>query len=265
MSLTEVFRSSVSDFFDAIKAFRIWNLLAFQDIRQRYRRSILGPFWITLSTLVSIIALAVVYTRIFKAPINEYMPFLAVGFIMWSFISTLVMESCGVFIGAEGLIKQINIPFGVHVMRMVWRNIITLAHHSVVIVLVLVYFGVAPTIQLLYLPLSLFLVLTTGVFTGYLLGAICARFRDVAPIVASLMQVVFYVTPVIWYSSLLKGNEWLLEINPFFHYLEILRAPILGEAVQYDSFKICILITIFTGVLSMLFMSRFKKRIAYWL
>lgn len=265
MTAMAVLMEMISDFVGTAKAFRIWNLLAFQDIRQRYRRSVLGPFWITLSTLVSIVALAVVYTKIFKTPIDEYMPFLAVGFIMWSFISTLVMESCGVFIGAEGIIKQINIPFGVHVMRMVWRNLITLAHHSVVVVLVLVYFGVQPTLQLLYFPFSLFLVLMTGVFTGYLLGAVCTRFRDIAPIVASLMQVVFYITPVIWYSSLLKGNEWLLEINPFFHYLEILRAPILGSVVQYDSFRVCILITLFTGVLSMLFMCRFKKRIAYWL
>jgi ABC-type polysaccharide/polyol phosphate export permease len=265
MSVTAVAQDAASDFVGTAKAFRIWNLLAIQDIRQRYRRSVLGPFWITLSTLVSIAALGLVYTKIFKTPIDDYLPFLTVGFIAWSFISALVMESCAVFIGAEGIIKQINLPFGVHVMRMVWRNLIMLAHHSVVVVLVLIYAGITPTMQLFYLPFSLVLVTVTGVFSGYLLGAICARYRDIAPIVTSLMQVVFYVTPVIWYSSLLKGSEWLLVMNPFFHFLEILRAPVLGSAVEHHSFRVCLGITLVLGAASMLFMYRFKKRIAYWL
>jgi len=265
MSINAVVKDAGSDFVGTAKAFRIWNLLALQDIRQRYRRSVLGPFWITLSTLVSIVALAVVYTKIFKTPIDQYLPYLTVGFIAWSFISALVMESCSVFIGAEGIIKQINIPFGVHVMRMIWRNLITLAHHSVVVILVLIYSGIVPTWGLLYLPYSLIVVTLAGVFTGYLLGAICTRFRDIGPIVTSLMQVVFYITPVIWYSGLLKENQWLLVINPFFHFIEILRAPILGNAVEHHSYKICLAITLALGVISMMFMYRFKKRIAYWL
>ena len=265
MSISAVAKDATSDFTGTIKAFRIWNLLALQDIRQRYRRSVIGPFWMTLSSMVSIVALAIVYTKIFKAPQEEYLPFLTVGFIAWTFISALVIESCSVFIGAEGIIKQINIPFGVHVMRMVWRNLIVLAHHSVVVICVLIYAGVAPTLKLLYLPFSLLLVTATGLFAGYLLGALCARFRDIAQIIASLIQVIFYITPVIWFSSLLAGHEWLMMINPFFHFLEIIRAPILGIAVEHHSFKICLLITFTLGVSSMLFMYRFKKRIAYWL
>lgn len=265
MSIVAVASDAVSDFVGTLKAFRIWNLLAVQDIRQRYRRSVIGPFWITLSMLVSIVALGVVYTKIFKTPIDEYLPFLTVGFIVWSFIAALVMESCAVFIGAEGIIKQINIPFGVHVMRMVWRNLITLAHNSVVVVLVLIYSGVEPTVRLMYLPYSLLLVTAAGVFLGYLLGGLCTRFRDISLIVTSLMQVVFYVTPVIWYSSLLKGNEWLLLANPFFHFLEILRAPILGTPLEHHSFQIATVVTVVLAVVSMLFMYRFKKRIAYWL
>jgi ABC-type polysaccharide/polyol phosphate export permease len=177
----------------------------------------------------------------------------------------LMVESCSVFISAEGIIKQINIPFGVHVMRMVWRNIITLAHHSIVIILVMAYLGVPPTMKLIQLPFALLIVVGAGIFSGYLLGAICARFRDIGQIITSLIQVMFYVTPVIWYSSLLKGHEWLLLFNPFFHYLEILRAPILGTPIEHRSFEVCIAITICLGVVSMIFMHRFKKRIAYWL
>ena len=260
--------SSISgkiDLIAALRSYRIWNLLAVQDIRQRYRRSILGPFWITLSSLISIAALGLVYTKVFKTPIETYLPFLTVGFIAWSFIATIIIESCSVFISAEGIIKQINLPFGVHVMRMIWRNLITLAHNAVVVVLILLYSGIEPTSRLLILPFSLVLVTLSGIFVGYIVGAICARFRDIAQIISSLMQVAFYVTPVIWYSSLLKGNEWLLVLNPFYHFIEIIRAPILGNPIEHNSLLVCTTITVILAVGCQWFMSRFRKRIAYWL
>lgn len=254
-----------SDLLEAMKSFRIWNLLALQDIRQRYRRSVLGPFWMTLSSIISIGALALVYTRIFNVPTNEYLPFLSFGFILWGFIASVLIESCGVFIAAEAIIKQINLPFGVYVMRMIWRNLIMLAHNAVVLIMVVIYTDVKITSALWLFPVGLLLVTATGIFVGYLFGALCARFRDIGQVISSLVQVVFYITPVIWAPALLKGHEELLIYNPFFHYLEILRAPILGATVQYNSLLICFLMTVFFGLLSMLFMFKFKKRIAYWL
>lgn len=263
--MNAIFRHAADDFIATAASFRIWNLLALQDVRQRYRRSILGPFWITLSSFVSIAALAVVYTKIFKIPTADYLPYLSVGFIAWMFIASILTESCGVFIAAEGIIKQINLPFGVHVMRMVWRNLITLGHHAVVLAVVLTYAGVGITADIIFLPFALALNVLTGVFVGYLLGAASTRFRDISPIVSSLVQVVFYVTPVIWQPVLLKGHEELLLYNPFFHYLEIMRMPILGMSDKYGSWWVCIGITLTLGIMSIIFMARFRKRIAFWL
>ena len=207
------------DLFGAIAAYRIWHLLAMQDIRQRYRRSVLGPFWITLSTLISIAALGIVYSRIFKIPAAEYLPFLTVGIVGWTFISTIVMESCGAFTSAESIIKQVNLPFGLYVLRIVWRNFIILAHLAVVVVLVMVYMRIPPTRYLLLLPFSLAIVAVASIAAGYLLGGLCTRFRDVAQIISSLIQVVFYVTPFIWQPTLLKRHEEILLFNPFYNFL----------------------------------------------
>lgn len=253
------------DLFGAISSYRIWHLLAMQDIRQRYRRSVLGPFWITLSTLISIAALGVVYSKIFKIPTAEYLPFLTVGIVGWTFISTMVMESCAAFTSAEAIIKQVNLPFGLYVLRIVWRNFIILAHLAVVVVLVLISMRIPLTWYLLLLPASLAIVAAASIAAGYLLGGLCTRFRDVAQIISSLIQVVFYVTPVIWQPALLKGHEEIMLVNPFYHFLEILRGPVLGKAVDPISWAVSIGLSILLWIGAVLFIARYRKRIAFWL
>jgi ABC-type polysaccharide/polyol phosphate export permease len=262
---TTLYSPSLGDIRSTIGAYRVWHLLALQDIRQRYRRSVLGPFWITLSTMISIAALGLVYTRIFKMPTEQYLPFLTLGIVMWTLISSLVVEACSVFIAAESIIKQVNLPFGVHVARMVWRNVIIFFHNLFVAAIVLIFMSSPVSWHLLLLPLALAITAVAGVTLGYLLGALCTRFRDVPLIVNSLMQVLFYVTPVIWTPAMLKGHESLLYFNPAYHYLEILRAPLLGTSGPISSWIVAAGTTIALGLIAHLFLSRFRHRIAYWL
>jgi ABC-type polysaccharide/polyol phosphate export permease len=257
--------TAISDVRQTVISYRIWHLLAMQDIRQRYRRSTLGPFWITLSTMISIIALSIVYTKIFKMPTEEYLPFLAIGLVFWTFISSLIVESCSVFITAEGIIKQVNLPFGIHVVRMVWRNIIVLGHNLVVAIVVMIYAKISLTLSVLLIFPALVLVAITGVAIGYLMGALCTRFRDVPQVVSSLIQVLFYVTPVIWKPQLLVGHEELLYFNPTYHFLEILRAPLLGQNASLLSWVVSFGMAIVTSLIAIIFISRYRQRIAYWL
>ncbi|HKO68133.1 MAG TPA: ABC transporter permease [Burkholderiaceae bacterium] len=253
------------DVTEAIAAFRIWLLLAHTDVKQRYRRSVLGPFWITLSAVVSIIALALVYTQIFNVPTSEYLVFLTTGFIAWLYISSLVMESCTVFIAAEGIIRQVNLPLGIHVFRMLWRNLITLGHNLVIVVLVLLYMDVGLSLAtLLFIPA----VILTGIGAialGYLLGGLCTRYRDIPPIIGSLVQVMFYVTPVIWPPRLLVGNEHLLTYNPFYYFVELLRTPLLGEVPSLRVWFVSVLLVLAFSVAAMAFMGRYRWRVAYWI
>lgn len=236
-----------------------------QDIRQRYRRSVLGPFWITLSTLISIGALALVYTKIFNIPAEQYLPFLTLGVVVWTFISSLIMESCTIFINAESIIKQVNLPFGVHVARMVWRNVIVFFHNLAVGILVLVLMRTPFTANVLLFPVALVIVSVAGVAIGYLMGALCTRFRDIPQIVNSLVQVLFYVTPVIWAPSMVKGHEELLNFNPLYHYLEIMRAPLLGQSAGATSWLAATGFTAVLALMAHLFLKRYRHRIAYWL
>jgi ABC-type polysaccharide/polyol phosphate export permease len=257
--------AALRDIGQSIGAHRIWMMLANQDVKQRYRRSVLGPFWITLSAIVSIIALALVYTQIFKVPAAEYLVFLTTGFIAWMYIASVVIESCTVFIGAEGIIRQVNLPLGIHVFRMVWRSLITLVHNLVIVALVLVYMEVGIDWAMLAFFPGLILTTIGAVALGYLLGGVCTRYRDIPPIVGTLMQVLFYVTPVIWPPKLLQGNEYLLTFNPFYYFLEVLRMPMMG---QWPPNEMWVVTTLLTGLLvtaAVAFMARYRWRVAYWI
>ena len=257
--------AALRDVSQSVGAHRIWMMLANQDVRQRYRRSVLGPFWITLSAVVSIIALALVYTNIFKVPTAEYLSFLTTGFVAWMYIASLVMESCTVFIGAEGIIRQVNLPLGIHVFRMVWRSLITLAHNLVIVALVLVYMNAGFSWAMLAFIPGLALTTVGALALGYLLGGVCARYRDVPPIVGSLVQVLFYVTPVIWPPKLLQGNEYLLTYNPFYYFLEVLRMPMMGQLPSGNTWLLALLLALALVLASLAFMSRYRWRVAYWI
>ena len=256
--------AALRDVTGAMASFRIWLLLAHTDVKQRYRRSTLGPFWVTLSAVVSIIALALVYTQIFNVPTEQYLVFLTTGFISWLFLSSLVTESCSVFIGAESIIRQVNLPLGIHVFRMVWRNLITLGHNLVVVALVLLYMKVDVTWTTLSFIPAVALTGLGAVALGYLLGGLCTRYRDIPPIIASLMQVMFYVTPVIWPPKLLAGNEHLLTFNPFYYFLELMRAPLMGEAPSMHIWSVSVTLVIALALAATLFTARYRWRIAYW-
>ena len=252
------------DIVDGARASHLWGMLGWQDIRRRYRRSMLGPFWLTISMGVLVAALGTLYGALLKVEIAEYVPFLALGFIVWSLISSLITESCSAFTGAENIIKQTNLPLSIHVYRMVWRNLIIFVHNGVIFVVVAFVFAIWPGwTGLLALP-GLALLCLNGIWLGLLLGVISARFRDVPPIVGSVVRIAFFVTPIIWMPKLLPGRAALLDFNPFFHFLELVRAPLLGQAPGLVSWLAVSGITIGGWLATFALYRRYRWRIAYW-
>jgi len=135
------FQVASRDIAGAIRHYPLAGMLGWQDVRQRYRRSALGPFWLTISMGVMIGTIGVVFGSIFHSPMAEFLPFLATGLILWGFLSAVVTEGCMGFIGAEGIIKQLPIPLFVHILRMIWRNMIIFAHNIVILPIVFLAVG----------------------------------------------------------------------------------------------------------------------------
>ena len=176
----------------------MWSALAYQDIRLRYRGSLFGPFWITLTNLVLLVAMGTIYAALFKIETSTYIPFLMTGLLVWQFLSTIANESCSTFIAAQDVIQQVPLPFSIQAYRTVYRNLLVLAHNAVIIPFGLILFRVPVTWRVLEIVPGLFVLCINGLWISLLLGAVSTRFRDVPPIVANAVQVVFFVTPIFW-------------------------------------------------------------------
>lgn len=261
------FQLAATDLEDGARLWRLVWALALADIKLRYRGSALGPFWLTISSGVQIGAMAFVYAGLFRVDIRQYLPFLAVSIILWNFLSSLITEGCTCFSQSDALIKGARMPFTVHAARSVVRNTIVLAHNIVVVVAVLVIMDVDGSFYSLAVIPAFCLWVIDAFAISLLLGAFCARFRDVPQIVASMMQVAFFVTPVMWSTSILENHsraELLIRYNPFFYMLEILRAPLLGTPVTADVALRALFISAAILIVSWIGFARARGRVAYW-
>ncbi len=255
---------ALRDLVAGLQHWHLWGLVGWQDIRQRYRRSVLGPFWLTLSMGVLVGTLGFLYGALFKIEVAEYLPFLALGFLAWGLISGVITDGCSAFIDSEHFIKQVKLPFSTFVFRVLWRNLIIFAHNFAVYVVVAIVFGIwAGWAGLLLIP-GLVLIIGTAVWAGLLFGMICARFRDVPPIVTSLLQVAFFLTPIIWKPELLGNRIAFVQINPFFHFVELVRAPLLGQTPAPLTWAVVLGVTAGGWLVTFLFFRRFRSRIPYW-
>ncbi|MDH1630668.1 ABC transporter permease [Pseudomonas mosselii] len=254
-----------SDLRAALIATETWVFLGTHDIRQRYRRSVLGPLWITISTAVLIGGLGVMYAGLFKMDVHDYIPYLAAGMITWSFMSVVITESCLVFTGAEGSIKAARIPLASYVLRLVWRNVLVFLHNAVVLVGVVLWFLPFNPMGLLQALVGLAVI---GVFLFWLalaVGLLCARFRDIPLIVTNVLQVVFFMTPIMWKAEVLNSRMWIAEINPFYYMLELVRNPLLGQPLTWSLWGQVGVVLLATVAVSFLLFARFRSRIVYWL
>lgn len=242
-------------------------MLGWQDILGRYRRSAIGPFWLTISMGVMIACIGFVFGQIFSTPMDEYLPFLAAGIILWAFITGTINEGCTGFIDAQGIIKQLPIPLFVHILRVVWRNVLILAHNILILPLVLLVMGKGLSFVALWALPGLLLVVLCLSWIALLFAMLCARYRDLPQIVASVLQVAFYLTPIIWLPSLLPDRVGVsfLELNPFYHLLELIRGPLLGHVPSLTSWIAVAGITFLGWLFTLFVFSRLHKRVAYWL
>jgi lipopolysaccharide transport system permease protein len=243
-------------------------MLGWQDVRQAYRRSALGPFWLTIGMAVQITTMGLVFSLIFKTDIREYLPFLATSLIFWGLISSSINEGCLTFISAEGMIKQLNLPHIEYVIRTIWRNIVTAGHNIVILPITLLILWISPSWSLLAVIPGLVIVILNLSWMAWLLGMLSTRFRDMPPIVSSVMTIAFYLTPVMWYPELIGDNSLahlLLGLNPFYHLLQIVRLPILGQWPTTENWSLAILSACLGWAITTFAYKKYRNKIAYWI
>jgi lipopolysaccharide transport system permease protein len=254
-----------ADLTGGLSRWRLWLMLGVGDIRQRYQRSRVGQFWITLSMLVTIVALGAVYSYLFRMSLREYLPSLTLGMIVWALISSIVTEACSVFTGAGIYLQQVPLPKSMFVHRMLVRNLITFAHNMTIVPLLYLAFRIAPGWPILLAPFGLVILTLNGFWIGVLLGMFSARFRDMPQMIASLMQIAFFVTPVMWRQDQLPPKvSWLVDVNPLANLLRLVRDPLMGRVPPPLSYVMGIVMILIGFAITLPFFVRFRARIVYW-
>lgn len=259
------FAAAIADIAEGARRHELWSHLAWTDTRQRYERSIIGPLWMTLNMGIMVIALGFLYSSIFRQDASRYLPFLAIGILLWNLISSLIVEGCQTFIASGMIIRNVRAPLSVFAYYMVWRNLIVFLHNLLIYVLVVLFFQLWPTLETLYFLPAIGLYAVNGLWASLLLGLLCARFRDIPLLVASLVQILFFFTPVIWPAEIVPDRAYLVHFNPFYHFVEIGRLPLLGQAPSLENWLVVLACTLAGSALTLVVYARYRARIAYWI
>jgi ABC-2 type transport system permease protein len=270
---------------------RLWGHLGWQDVRRRYRRSLVGPFWMTITMATTTLGLGILFGILLHNSLSTFLPYIGTGMIVWGFIAGCLLEGPDSFTGSGDVIKLVPAPFTTYVLRMVWRQLITFAHNMVIYVVLLVAFfgplhqtnytmsGGPCTPQVICEPglgwngllaIPGFLLLVAAMTAvAITLGVIASRYRDIKPLIAAVVQMLFFYTPISWPLDTFKQQvgsvAWIIQLNPLFHFVQIVRQPMVGQSVDWWSWLIAGVLTVLAWVCAVVTMVRYRHRIAYWL
>ena len=262
----ERWQRALLDIVEGLAHWRLWWLLGLNDIRQRYRRSKMGQFWITLSMGAFIFGAGFVFGQLFQRSMAEYLPFLTVSMVVWGFMTGILNDSCTVFAQSESYLRQERLAKSIFVMRLLVRNLLIFAHNLILIPVVFLIFGKMPSATALLAIPGLLLVVVNTMLAALFLALVCTRFRDLPQIVGNLLQIAFFVSPVMWEKNqILAQYHWLVDLNPLATHLIIIADPLLGRVPTFEQYATCLAITVLAAAAALPFFARFRERIVYWL
>lgn len=255
---------------DVIRSATLWHIwvrLGMQDVRLKFRRSAIGAAWIFVNLAVMVLSIGFIYANLLGQEPREFIPYLTIGMILWGYLTNTIVDGGNAFIHAEGYIKQISLPIYVYVFRsfvsITATMLITMIAFVIVAVIYQVPLGGA---TLLAIP-GLLMVMTASLLLITIFAHLNARFRDIAHMAAVGMQVLFYVTPVIFPAALLRGRrglELVIELNPMYHLLEVVRQPLLsGSPAGWHSYMAVGLVIAVLAAVAAAVIAAFQRRIVF--
>lgn len=237
---------------------------AWSETKARYKRSVLGPLWLTLGTAIGVAGLGIVWSILLKTDAHTFVPPLTVGLIVWQFISGCITESPVVFTRQSGVIRNMRLPYFFHPLQLLMRQLITFLHNAIVIVAIFIIYPPNLGINsLLFIP-GVVLLIINMTWIILLIGMLGARFRDIEPLIQAFMPMIFFVTPVIYRPENLGLKQYIMWANPLSHLIGIVRDPLLGNMPPPLTYGVSIGLAIFGWWATLsLFKSR-RSRIPYW-
>ncbi|MBX3428464.1 MAG: ABC transporter permease [Hyphomonadaceae bacterium] len=257
--------SAIVDMAIGLSRWRTSYKLGLQDIELRYKRSLLGPFWISAAMVAMVLALAYVFADVFQTGFAAYIAYISAGLLAWYLILALVNEACGSMIEHGQFLQNVRMPLTVIAGRVVFRNAVVFLHNLIAIVGLLFVFGASITWGAIAVLPGAVTILLFGYCLVIALGPLCARFRDIPLLVQNVMQVIFFLTPIFWMPSGVSHRPAFTVVNPFYHLIELVRAPLLGSEPTSLNWQVALCSCAFAGLLAILSASIASKRLTLWI
>ena len=263
-SLAQV-EAAMMDLRGGIGAWRLGHLMAWQDIKKRYRRSTLGPVWLTLSSAVQILTISFLSSFLFNSSLQRSLPFVCAGMLFWGMISQMINDGSYLFLSTQSYLMQIKRPLTLFVIQAIWRNMIILAHNSVIYFVIAIILVVIPSSAILIWPLGFVLDLVCLSWMVLFVAIVSVRYRDVPVIIQNVLGIVFWFTPLMYFPEQLGSQQYLVEYNPLTHMIALLRAPLIGSVPTIENWIVVLSVTVLGWITTFLFFARFRARVVYWL
>lgn len=257
--------SPVDDLLQSLKDWRVIVYLAISDVRARYRRSVLGPLWLSLGTGIGSVGLGFLWGALLKIDIKEFLPALTAGLILWQFIAGIVVESTSLFSRHASIIRNLNLPLSMHPLQLLLRHFINLLHNLPVFFAVALIIGVPLTKEMFLVVPYLLLVSVNLFWLSMAISVLGVRFRDLEYLLGVAIPILMFVSPVFYRPNYLPFSQEIIWLNPLSHLIEIVRDPLLGYSPPLLVVQVNLAMLFIGGFLSILLFSKKRNRIAYWI
>jgi lipopolysaccharide transport system permease protein len=246
---------------------RLSLFLGWQDIRLMYRRSVLGQFWITLSMAITFAAIGLVFGLIFNTTIQTYLPYLGCGLVLFNLLSLLTSEGTNSFIAADSFIRQLPLSPLIYFGRTIWRTCFIFAHNFVALIILLIVIPQGVSFATLLFVPGMLISVTAMSGLALALAMLATRYRDIPQIVASVLGVAFYVTPIVWLPETLpeQARNLVLTWNPFHHLIVVMREPLLNQYPSPAAWLTAIGLAIAFVSLGLASYAWKRRQLAFWM
>lgn len=250
----------------ALHAWPIVILIGTSDVSARYRRSALGQIWITLSLGVTVLSIGLVWAYIWKQPTQQFLPYFAVGQVIWTFMTGLITDSTTTYIEHSTYLRELNLPRSTYLFSTMIKHLIILGHNALILPPIYIIFGVPFTLEMLLFPPAFVLTALFLFGCSTMLAIVGLRFRDVSSIAGNIVGIMYFLTPVLWQLDTLPPEfATYMHFNPLAVFLELLRAPMLGQTAPTNYWWIATGLTMLVLILSFRVFARCRARITFWL
>lgn len=239
--------------------------LALQDIELRYKRSLLGPFWLSGTLVATMLALAYLFSGVFQQQFAHYLGWIGTGLLTWGLVTALTQDGSNSITEHGGLLQNVRLPLTTIAARVAIRNGIIFAHNAIAVLVTLLLFGHSlDTVMLMAIPGAAIIVFF-GFFLCLAIGPLCTRFRDIPLVIQSVMQVIFFLTPIFWLPDGMSHRPIFTDGNPFYHLIQLVRAPMLGEWATAQNWRVALGCCAAAMFLAMTSVTLTRRRINLWL